>query len=141
MNQAAFEKDAKPPRRRELPGALPRLALALVPPLSLGVLGFVPSLVLALRRGARADWLAALLFTALSVGWWFQIALTPEETHGLAYLLDLLLLTGSTVAAAAHCLLAGRRPTPETDVPVTGVPGAAAPATTVPATAAPESAA
>ncbi|WP_411072289.1 hypothetical protein [Streptomyces sp. cmx-4-25] len=137
MNQAAFEKDAKPPRRRELPGALPRLALALVPPLSLGVLGFVPSLVLALRRGTRADWLAALLFTALSVGWWFQIALTPEETHGLAYLLDLLLLTGSTVAAAAHCLLAGRRPTPETDVPA----AAAAPATTAPATTAPESAA
>ncbi|MFE0778379.1 hypothetical protein [Streptomyces sp. NPDC058861] len=141
MNQAAFEKDAKPPRRRELPGLLPRLALALVPPLSLGVLGFVPSLMLALRRGTRADWLAALLFTALSVGWWFQIALTPEETHGLAYRLDLLLLTGSTVAAAAHCLLAGRRPAPETTAPETGTPAVTAPETATPKAAAPESAA
>ncbi|WP_405854138.1 hypothetical protein OG361_16080 [Streptomyces sp. NBC_00090] len=108
MNQAAFEKGVEPPRRKGLPGPLPRVALASVPLVSLGVLGLVPSLVIALRRGTRGDWLAALLFTAASVGWCFQIALTPEETHGFPYLLDLLLLATSTLGAAAHCLLAGR---------------------------------
>ncbi|MFJ8662210.1 hypothetical protein [Streptomyces sp. NPDC093795] len=92
------------PLRDELPGRWARTGLALVPPLSLGVLGFVPSLTLALRRGTRGDWLAALLFTAVSVGWCFQIALTPEETHGFPYLLDLALLATATVGAAAHCL-------------------------------------
>ncbi|MEV4943923.1 hypothetical protein [Streptomyces zaomyceticus] len=105
MNQAVhLDKGAEPPRRTELPGRPARIGLALVPLLSLGVLGFVPSLTLALRRGTRGDWLATLLFTAVSVGWWFQIALTPEETHGLPYLLDVVLLATSTLAAAAHCL-------------------------------------
>ncbi|MBX9424785.1 MULTISPECIES: hypothetical protein [Streptomyces] len=107
MNEAVhWEKGAESPRPKELPGRWARSALALVPPLSLGVLGFVPSLTLALRRGTRGDWLAALLFTAVSVGWCFQIALTPEETHGFPYLLDLVLLATSTVGAAAHCLFA-----------------------------------
>ncbi|MFF1509143.1 hypothetical protein [Streptomyces sp. NPDC058326] len=98
---------AESPHHRELPGRWIRTGLALVAPLSLGVLGFVPSLTLALRRGTRGDWLAALLFTAVSVGWCFQIALTPEETHGFPYLLDLVLLATSTVGAAAHCLFVG----------------------------------
>ncbi|MFD3530052.1 hypothetical protein [Streptomyces sp. NPDC058664] len=107
MNEAVrLDKGAEPPHRTELPGRWARTGLALVPPLTLGVLGFVPSLTLALRRGRRGDWLAALLFTAVSVGWCFQIALTPEETHGFPYLLDLVLLTTSTVGAVAHCLSA-----------------------------------
>ncbi|MFH9726779.1 hypothetical protein ACH4M4_28005 [Streptomyces sp. NPDC017254] len=105
MNQAVqLDKGAEPPRRNELPGRPARIALVFVPLLSLGVLGFVPSLTLAFRRGARGDWLAALLFTAVSVGWGFQIALTPEETHGVPYLLDVVLLATSTLGAAAHCL-------------------------------------
>ncbi|WP_225801398.1 hypothetical protein [Streptomyces sp. NK15101] len=105
MNQAVLlEKGAEPPRRTGLPGLRVRAALAAVPLLSLGVLGLVPSLVLALRRGTRGDWLAALLFTAVSVGWCFQIALTPVETSGVPYLLDVLLLATSTVGAAVHCL-------------------------------------
>ncbi|WP_329119701.1 hypothetical protein [Streptomyces sp. NBC_01353] len=87
-----------------LPGLRARLALAVVPLLSLGVLGLIPSLVLALRRGTRGDWLAAVAFTALSVGWWFQVALTPEVTHGAQFALDVLLLFGSTLGATAHCL-------------------------------------
>ncbi|WP_159026455.1 hypothetical protein [Streptomyces vietnamensis] len=107
MNQAvSLEKGAEPPRRTGLPVLWVRTVLAAVPLLSLGVLGLVPSLVLALRRGTRGDWLAVLLFTAVSVGWCFQIALTPVETHGAPYLLDVVLLATSTVGAAVHCLTA-----------------------------------
>ncbi|NML53155.1 hypothetical protein HHL19_30315 [Streptomyces sp. R302] len=106
MNQpVVLEKGAVP--RREGPPRLPaRAALAAVPVFSLGVLGWVPALVLALYRGTRADWLAALLFTAVSVGWCFQVALTPVDTSGGAFLLDVLLLAVSTVGAAVHVLLA-----------------------------------
>ncbi|MFD7320815.1 hypothetical protein ACFV9D_06940 [Streptomyces sp. NPDC059875] len=106
MNQVvALESPAAPPAPRDaLPGLPVRLALAVVPFLTLGVLGVVPSLVLALRRGGRADWLAAVGFTAVTVGWWFQIGLSPEDTHGAQFALDVLLLFGSTIGAAAHCL-------------------------------------
>ncbi|MFF8280933.1 hypothetical protein ACF05T_33550 [Streptomyces lateritius] len=92
--------------------------------------GFVPSLVLALRRGTRGDWLAAVVFTALSVGWSFQIALTPEETHGAQYALDVLLLLGASVAAAVHCLVV--RPARTRAVPAQTAPTEAAPAGTAP---------
>ncbi|MEU2507709.1 hypothetical protein ABZ621_23775 [Streptomyces sp. NPDC007863] len=100
-----LEKGAVP--RREGPPALPaRAALAAVPVFSLGVLGWVPALALALYRGTRADWLAALFFTAVSVGWCFQVALTPVDTSGGAFLLDVVLLALSTAGAAGHVLLA-----------------------------------
>lgn len=104
----AAVESAAPPRERTLPGLLPRVLLAAVPVLSLGVLGAVPSLVIARRRGARADWLAALLFGCVTVAWWFQIALTPEETHGWQFGIDVLLLFLSTAGAALHCLFAKR---------------------------------
>ncbi|MFD6890618.1 hypothetical protein [Streptomyces sp. NPDC059957] len=104
----AAVESAAPPRERTLPGLLPRALLAAVPVLSLGVLGAVPSLVIARRRGARADWLAALLFGCVTVAWWFQIALTPEETHGWQFGIDVLLLFLSTAGAALHCLFAKR---------------------------------
>lgn len=87
-----------------VPGLLPRAALAAVPVLSLGMLGAVPSLVLAFRRGTRSDWLAAVVFTALNVAWLAQAVLTPVDTHGLQYAADVLLLFGSTVGATLHCL-------------------------------------
>lgn len=96
------------PKGGTAPALIPRILLASVPVLSLGVLGAVPSLVIAWRRGARADWLAALVFTAVTVGWWFQIALTPDETHGWRFGVDALLLFSSTVGAALHCLYAKR---------------------------------
>ncbi|MGR6970889.1 hypothetical protein ACU639_15020 [Streptomyces cynarae] len=87
-----------------VPGLLSRAALAAVPLLSLGMLGAVPSLVLAFRRGTRADWLAALVFSVVNVAWLFQVMLTPVDTHGLQYAADVLLLSASTLGAALHCL-------------------------------------
>ncbi|QGZ49314.1 hypothetical protein GPZ77_13855 [Streptomyces sp. QHH-9511] len=135
MNQAVAVESADPsptPPVHEpaLPGIRARLALAVVPLLSLGVFGFVPSLVLALRRGTRGDWLAAVVFTALSVAWSFQIALTPEETHGAQYALDVLLLLGASVAAAVHCLVV--RPARTRAVPAQAALTEAAPAGTAP---------
>ncbi|MFD9303252.1 hypothetical protein ACFWCB_11445 [Streptomyces sp. NPDC060048] len=87
-----------------MPGLFARVLLAAVPVLSLGMLGAVPSLVIAWRRGTRTDWLTALVFTSAMVGWWFQIALTPVETQGWAFGVDILVLATSTVGATAHCL-------------------------------------
>ncbi|MEU3605709.1 hypothetical protein AB0E83_09685 [Streptomyces sp. NPDC035033] len=106
MNQSVVLEKGAVPRREGVPRLPARMLLAAVPVLSLGVLGCVPALVLALYRGTRADWLAALLLTAVSVAWCFQIALTPVETTGGAFLLDLTLLALSTVGAAGHVLLA-----------------------------------
>lgn len=108
MKDTVAVESAPPPRARALPGLLPRVLLAAVPVLSLGVLGAVPSLVIAWRRGARTDRAAALLFGCVTVAWWFQIALTPEETHGWQFGADALLLFLSTAGAALHCLFAKR---------------------------------
>ncbi|WP_455351352.1 hypothetical protein [Streptomyces sp. SYSU K217416] len=85
---------------------LPRVLLAALPVASLGLLSPVPSLVIAVRRGARADWSAFAAFTAVALAWILQIAFTPEETHGFQFAADLLLLLLSTAGAAVHCLLA-----------------------------------
>jgi thiamine transporter ThiT len=69
------------------------------------MLAAVPSLVLAFRRGTRADWLAAVIFTAVNVAWLADVMLTPVETHGLQFVADVLLLLAATVGAALHCLL------------------------------------
>ncbi|MFE3494288.1 hypothetical protein ACFXOS_14505 [Streptomyces sp. NPDC059175] len=100
---------AAPPMRGEVPGLVSRALLAAVPVLSLGMLGAVPSYVIAARRGERADWVAAIVFTAATVGWLFQAALTPVETHGAQFALDLVLLGVATVGASLHCLFAGFR--------------------------------
>ncbi|MCS0637854.1 hypothetical protein NX801_19740 [Streptomyces sp. LP05-1] len=104
MKQALAVESAARPTTGNPPGAGPRLLLALVPVVSLGLLGALPSLVLAWRTGRRAEWLAAVGFTAVTVAWLFEAVLTPEETHGAAFGLDLLLMSAATVGAAAHCL-------------------------------------
>lgn len=86
------------------PGLLPRTALAAVPLVTLGMLAAVPSLVLAFRRGRRADRSAAVIFTAVNVAWLADVMLTPVETHGLQYVADVLLLLAATVGATVHCL-------------------------------------
>ncbi|MGW7363620.1 hypothetical protein ACWGI8_09370 [Streptomyces sp. NPDC054841] len=96
-----------------MPGLFPRVLLAAVPVVSLGMLGAVPSYVIAARRGTRADWVAVVVFTAATVGWLLQAVLTPVRTHGWQFAADLLLLGLATVGAALHCLLV-RPPAGET---------------------------
>ncbi|MEV7865817.1 hypothetical protein AB0P17_06875 [Streptomyces sp. NPDC088124] len=101
---------APAPRTRTtaLTAVAPRALLAAVPVASLGILGFVPSLVIAIRRRGRAHWLISGAFTAVTVAWVAQIALTPDETHGLEFLADMALLLTTTAGAALHSLLTYR---------------------------------
>lgn len=87
--------------------AAPRLLLAAVPVVTLGMLSFVPSLVIAVRRRRAPDWLACAGFAAANVAWVLWAALTPEETRGAEFAADLLLVLVTTVGAAAHAVSAG----------------------------------
>ncbi|MFJ6633835.1 hypothetical protein ACIQMR_20975 [Streptomyces sp. NPDC091376] len=98
---------AAQPAKGAVPGPIPRVLLAAVPVLSLGMLGAVPSYVIAARRGTRADWAAVAVFTAATVGWLLQAAFTPVDTHGWQFAADCVLLGLSTAGAALHCLLVG----------------------------------
>ncbi|WP_181138850.1 hypothetical protein [Streptomyces sp. Ru72] len=40
----------------------------------------------------------------MNVAWLLEAMLTPEDTHGLQYAADVLLLFASTLAASLHCL-------------------------------------
>ena len=86
-----------------------RVGFAALPVLSLGLLCPVPSLVLALRRRTRADWLAFAGFTAVLAAWIAEIALTPVDTHGVLFGADLLLITLSMAGASAHAWTAWPR--------------------------------
>lgn len=79
-----------------------RAGFAALPVVSLGLLCPVPSLVLALRRRTRADWLVFAGFSAVLVAWLTELALTPDDTHGALFGVDLLLITLSMAGASAH---------------------------------------
>ncbi|WP_427920549.1 hypothetical protein [Streptomyces sp. cg40] len=79
-----------------------RAGFAVLPVVSLGLLCPVPSLVLALRRRTRAAWLAFAGFTAVLAAWITELALTPVDTHGALFGVDLLLVTLSMAGASAH---------------------------------------
>lgn len=85
----------------------PRVLLAAVPVVTLGMLSFVPSLVIAARRRRPGDWAAFAGFAAADAAWVLWAALTPEETRGAEFAADLLLVLVTTLGAAAHGLLAG----------------------------------
>ncbi|MFI6861177.1 hypothetical protein ACIBKZ_14950 [Streptomyces sp. NPDC050421] len=87
--------------------ATPRVLLAAVPVVTLGMLSFVPSLVIAARRRRTGDWAAFAGFAAANVAWVIWAALTPEETQGAEFAADLLLVLVTTLGAAAHALFAG----------------------------------
>ncbi|MEV0739926.1 hypothetical protein AB0I51_29225 [Streptomyces sp. NPDC050549] len=79
-----------------------RAGFAALPVVSLGLLCPVPSLVLALRRRTRADWLAFAGFTAVLAAWITELALTPVDTHGALFGVDLVLITLAMAGASAH---------------------------------------
>ena len=86
-----------------------RAGFAALPVVSLGLLCPVPSLVLALRRHTRADWLAFAGFTAVLAAWITEIALTPVDTHGVLFGVDLLLVALSMAGASVHAWTAWPR--------------------------------
>ncbi|MFJ7257034.1 hypothetical protein ACIQWV_31785 [Streptomyces sp. NPDC098085] len=107
--QPAVPADTAPPPRSPLAATLavaPRVLLALVPVVTLGVFAFVPALVIAARRRRPADWLACAVFAVACAAWCLRIALTPAETEGPGFAVDLLLLLGTTLGAAVHSLCA-----------------------------------
>ncbi|MFI1167108.1 hypothetical protein ACH4UM_26800 [Streptomyces sp. NPDC020801] len=79
-----------------------RAVLAALPVVSLGLLCPVPSLLIALRRRGRADWWAFVAFSAVLAAWVAELALTPEDTHGLLFATDLLLILLSMAGASVH---------------------------------------
>ncbi|MEU0073177.1 hypothetical protein ABZ027_27040 [Streptomyces sp. NPDC006332] len=79
-----------------------RAGFAVLPLVSLGLLCPVPSLVLALRRRARADLWAFAGFSAVLVAWVAELGLTPDDTHGVLFASDLLLILLSMVGASLH---------------------------------------
>ncbi|WP_460066458.1 hypothetical protein [Streptomyces sp. YKOK-I1] len=83
---------------------------AALPVLSLGLLCPVPSLVLALRRRTRADRRASAFFGAVLAAWTAERALTPVDTHGALFGLDVLLIALSTAGAATHAWRVWPRP-------------------------------
>ncbi|MET9407081.1 hypothetical protein ABZX90_15170 [Streptomyces sp. NPDC002935] len=86
-----------------------RAGLAALPVVSVGLLCPVPSLLIALRRGTRADWAAFGAFSAVLVAWIMQLSFTPETTHGLEFADDVLLVLVSMAGAALHAWTAWPR--------------------------------
>ncbi|GGP84676.1 hypothetical protein [Streptomyces melanogenes] len=84
-----------------------RAGLALVPFATLGLLCPVPSFVIALRRRRASDWVAFAAFCAVWACWVAQNAMTAEDTYGVEFAADVLLLALSTAGAAVHAWVAG----------------------------------
>ncbi|MCX4859671.1 hypothetical protein OG426_22765 [Streptomyces canus] len=87
-----------------------RAGFAALPVISLGLLCNVPSLVLALRRRSRADWWAFAGFSVVLVAWGTELGLTPDDTHGVLFVTDLLLILLSMAGASLHAWMAWPRP-------------------------------
>ncbi|MBY8868816.1 MULTISPECIES: hypothetical protein [Streptomyces] len=88
-----------------------RAGLAALPLLSLGLLCPVPSLVMALRGRGGAGWWPFAVFSGVLAAWVAEVALTPEDTHGALFAVDLLLISLSTAGASAHAWMAWPRRT------------------------------
>lgn len=86
-----------------------RAGFAVLPVISLGLLCNVPSLVLALRRRSRADWWAFAGFSVVLVAWITELGLTPDDTHGVLFASDLLLILLSMAGASLHAWAAWPR--------------------------------
>ncbi|MFE1318812.1 hypothetical protein [Kitasatospora phosalacinea] len=86
----------------------PSVLLALVPVLSCGLLGMVPSMVLAVDRRRRADKIGAAVFAPMQVALFIVAGLTPEG-QPIDDLTAGLLLLPLCLAAPVHFLLMNRR--------------------------------
>ncbi|MFB7948473.1 hypothetical protein ACFC6L_26550 [Kitasatospora phosalacinea] len=86
----------------------PSVLLALVPVLSCGLLGMVPSMVLAVDRRRRADKIGAAVFGPMQVALFVVAGLTPEG-QPIDDLTAGLLLLPLCLAAPVHFLLMNRR--------------------------------
>ncbi|MFF2820748.1 hypothetical protein ACFVT9_35115 [Kitasatospora cineracea] len=82
--------------------------LALIPVLSLGLLGMVPSMVLAVDRRRRADIVGAAVIGLMEVGLFVAAALTPEG-EPIDNLTTGLLLFPLFLGTPVHFLLMNRR--------------------------------
>ncbi|MEU6773355.1 hypothetical protein [Streptomyces sp. NPDC046759] len=79
-----------------------RAVFAALPVVSFGLLCPLPSLVLALLRGARTDWWAFGAFSAVLAAWVAELELTPDTTHGPVFAADVALILLSVVGASLH---------------------------------------
>ncbi|MEV4614419.1 hypothetical protein AB0K43_17745 [Kitasatospora sp. NPDC049258] len=86
-----------------------KVLYCLVPPLTLGLLGMVPSLVLAVRRRRPVDLLGAVLFGLVQLTVYVCLGLSPDDGRGSAYsVLGGLCLFVLMLLAPAHFLLMDR---------------------------------
>lgn len=95
---------------------------AAVPPLTLGLIAFVPSLVLAIRRGTPRHWLFACLFFATTIWEWVVAATMPTDvdttTIGQDVSLGLCLLINIIGAMVQYLVM--YRPASSVPVPAPG---------------------
>ncbi|WP_457028324.1 hypothetical protein [Kitasatospora sp. P5_F3] len=130
----------------------PKILFCLVPLLSLGLLGLVPSLVLALRRRRAVDVLGAVVFVLLQLTLYVSIGLSKPDAQDSFSLIGGLALMVLWLGAPVHFLVLDARggaakavppaqpgawypppqypaapPTPPQPVPVQPAPQASAP--------------
>jgi hypothetical protein len=87
----------------------PKVLFCLVPLLTLGLLGLVPSLVLALRRRRAVDVLGAVVFVLLQLALYVSIGLTdPDSTNDFDVVGGLALMV-LWLGAPAHFLVLDSR--------------------------------
>ncbi|MDT0319608.1 hypothetical protein [Streptomyces millisiae] len=105
------------PPRSTGPGAAAiavRVAFALIPTLSLGLLAWVPSLRFAIIRRRNQDWAVLGLFCALTAAEIILVAYIPDDADdGLSALVGFYLVA-YFIGATLHAVLADRFPRPTT---------------------------
>ncbi|MER5635968.1 hypothetical protein ABT095_03305 [Kitasatospora sp. NPDC002227] len=82
-----------------------RLVCCLVPVLTLGMAGVVPSVVLAVRRRRPADVIWAVVFGLLQLGVYVALGLVPTEDHGNASVLAGFAVVTLWLLAPVHYLV------------------------------------
>ena len=86
-----------------------RILVALVPIATLGLLSWVPSLVLAVQRRRRAEWTAFLSFGLVWLLWIADLSISHDIGSGVRFALNVLLMAAGMGGAAMHYLLISSR--------------------------------